>query len=749
MTITSQLNRISFACNGVTTVFPITYSFAAAEDLIVLEVLLTTGAQTVKTLNSDYTITGTIDSAGHYPNGGNVVATIAPPGTVSWVVFRDPVPTQKVSLTEGGALPVKASIEFPLDYLTMIEQRTRDLIARGLVQPDGDTVNITRLPTKVTRASSFLAFDANGNPISAPGTSSTLTPVSAFMLTMLDDVDAPTARATIGAAPLASPAFTGTPSMPTGATGVTQVTGDNDTSLATTGFTQQEISAAAVTNPRIPVRQTVLTGKVDANGAANWLKNGTGLQIDYDATLTPVVLAMANGYNASGEVDTLVVISADATNKFGTLLASTTSFLFADYLSASTITGAATIIPPQYGEVYDQTQNVLLHFDGSNGATVTTDDYGNTWTFIGNGKLDTAQKQFGSASAILDGTGDYVDWTPTLPARFAQQGVGWTIEGWIRFNVLPISTEHMRIWNTGQSATNFGMLLSLFNNAGTIKLELSLSSNGTSADIVSLQVGTNTTWAINTWYHVAVTYDPIAGKYYCYFNGVQDQSVTSTLQIAQALKVRLGGAIDGTAKDFNGWQDEVRISPCVRYPNGNTFTPSASAFTVGGHFFSIPQMKMYEVTAASGAAGTDPSFTSRATRLFVGDCDAAGAAITTTRSYAYRGRYASLDTLIPAGATRTAFIANLGVRPLVEPEIFMRCYTAEANFRPGDIMRFIVTVTAALSIPAHVFIEDRNILSFVTGSNAPVTSVVNRTTGAAVSVTSTNFKMFVTSQRGW
>jgi hypothetical protein len=198
MTISSTLNRITFACNGITVTFPITYPFFAQADLVVLETVITTGAQTTKTLNSDYTITGTTDAAGHYPNGGNVVAAVAPAGTVAWTVYRDPATTQLVSLTEGGQLPVKASIEAPLDYVTMLEQRSRDLVSRSLTQPDGDSATITRLPAKVIRASSFLAFDANGNPISAPGTSSTLSPVSAYILTLLDDVDAATARGTLG-----------------------------------------------------------------------------------------------------------------------------------------------------------------------------------------------------------------------------------------------------------------------------------------------------------------------------------------------------------------------------------------------------------------------------------------------------------------------------------------------------------------------------------------------------------------------
>jgi hypothetical protein len=46
-------------------------------------------------------------------------------------------------------------------------------------------------------------------------------------------------------APLASPTFTGTPSLPTGTTGVTQTAGTNNTTLATTAFVTAAVPAAA------------------------------------------------------------------------------------------------------------------------------------------------------------------------------------------------------------------------------------------------------------------------------------------------------------------------------------------------------------------------------------------------------------------------------------------------------------------------------------------------------------------------
>ena len=60
-----------------------------------------------------------------------------------------------------------------------------------------------------------------------------------------------TASATIpiadvtGAAPLASPTFTGTPSLPTGTTAITQSAGNNTTAIATTAFVTTAVAAAS------------------------------------------------------------------------------------------------------------------------------------------------------------------------------------------------------------------------------------------------------------------------------------------------------------------------------------------------------------------------------------------------------------------------------------------------------------------------------------------------------------------------
>ena len=164
MTVTNQLNRATLDGNGLATVVPISFPFHSAEDLVVVQTVLATGTETTKILNTDYTVTGTPDAAGHYPNGGEVVFTAAPLSTVRMTVYRNPPMLQGVVLQETGKIPVKAAIESPLDKLTMISQRLSERVDRALQLSDGDTAALGRLPAKTVRASRYLGFDGDGNP---------------------------------------------------------------------------------------------------------------------------------------------------------------------------------------------------------------------------------------------------------------------------------------------------------------------------------------------------------------------------------------------------------------------------------------------------------------------------------------------------------------------------------------------------------------------------------------------------------
>ena len=199
MTISSNIPRVPFACNGVTTDFPFPYPVFNLDDLTVIETVTLTGVETPKVTPTDWIAPETPEADGSYPLGVTLRFLVAPPSTVGLTIINDPDATQPVDLTDNGALPVDSQVERPLDRVTLIIQRVLDKINRTLRQPEGDAVQIGLLPAKVLRVSKYAGYDGNGDPVSldAPtGTSIT----TAFSQTLLDDATAAAARATLEAA---------------------------------------------------------------------------------------------------------------------------------------------------------------------------------------------------------------------------------------------------------------------------------------------------------------------------------------------------------------------------------------------------------------------------------------------------------------------------------------------------------------------------------------------------------------------
>ena len=157
MTISTTDSRISYNGNGVTTVFAFPYRFLANADLVVVEVS-STGVETVKTLTTDYTLTGAGDDA-----GGSVTMLVAPASGTRLVIYRDTEVVQETDYTSGDAFPAE-SHERALDRLTMILQEKTPGAAgatRAIQIPIGDPGDVnTVLPPSIARLDKFLVFDA-------------------------------------------------------------------------------------------------------------------------------------------------------------------------------------------------------------------------------------------------------------------------------------------------------------------------------------------------------------------------------------------------------------------------------------------------------------------------------------------------------------------------------------------------------------------------------------------------------------
>lgn len=234
--------------------------------------------------------------------------------------------------------------------------------------------------------------------------------------------------------------------------------------------------------------------------------------------------------------------------------------------------------------------NALLHFDGADASTTVTDSGSSsyTWSAFGNAQLDTAAFKFGSASLLLDGTGDYIRSTSVTSL-----GAGsWTINVHVRWNSLPASGTRQQIARVVTSlGASAAVGLWLDNTGGTIRPFWGLSSAGASYDIRTPAIGTRTTWSTGTWYHFELTFD--GSTYRLFVEGTLDSSTTSSTAVAGSLSGVYFGADDTAAAPLNGWMDEIRIVIGTAAHTANFTAPSTA--------YSLTPANMTLVTDAQTA----------------------------------------------------------------------------------------------------------------------------------------------------
>lgn len=103
--------------------------------------------------------------------------------------------------------------------------------------------------------------------------------------------------------------------------------------------------------------------------------------------------------------------------------------------------------------------SLLLHCNGTNASTTFTDGSPTpkTVTAFGNAQISTARSQFGGASGLFDGSGDYLtagaaaDWK-----HLHDDSVDYAIEGWVYWSG---GTSDLTILSTAAGSADVGMLL--------------------------------------------------------------------------------------------------------------------------------------------------------------------------------------------------------------------------------------------------------------------------------------------------
>lgn len=237
-----------------------------------------------------------------------------------------------------------------------------------------------------------------------------------------------------------------------------------------------------------------------------------------------------------------------------------------------------------YDTYYDSV-TLLLHCDGTDASTTFTDNSRTpkTVTANGNAQIDTAQSQWGGASGLFDGTGDFL----SIPdnSEFDPASGDFQIEFWIR----PTSVTGVQNILGKRLTAGYGPY-SILLNGTAINARYSTTGSAWVDTLIS-----TTVLAINTWYFV--TFGRSGTNMYLGVGASQeDLGTVSGSLMSNTAGIYIGGGSDGSSP-FSGHLDDIRITkgiwrginlPTEAFPDS---APPPLIYTKGMRSsYELPQM---------------------------------------------------------------------------------------------------------------------------------------------------------------
>lgn len=296
------------------------------------------------------------------------------------------------------------------------------------------------------------------------------------------------------------------------------------------------INSATGVNLNIPTNASVA---LPIGSVVNVLQKGAG-RINFQAANGVTVLSPLSQTSSAGQYynNILSKIATDTWHIDGNLLGT----------------------DPNYSQV-----STLLHFNGTNGTQVFTDNGPSTLTFTASTAspvLTTTDPKFGTASLSLVGTaGHYVSCSTGTPFAFGTSD--FTIEFWVNRT----NSACYLFGNIAASlATNYAASIT---GGGTL---------GFQSGTATLNVTGTTVIALNTWTHLAIA--RAGSTIRLFVNGALDVSaaISSNFSTVSAFAIGAPGTIAGGFQGFAGKIDEFRIT--------NGFARYTQAFNVATAEFS-------------------------------------------------------------------------------------------------------------------------------------------------------------------
>jgi len=218
------------------------------------------------------------------------------------------------------------------------------------------------------------------------------------------------------------------------------------------------------------------------------------------------------------------------------------------------------------GDVYFPQTKLLLPFDGSNGATTTSDlsDSNHSITFNTSDTVSTAQSKFGGSSAYV------TSYIRTSSSDVCNMGTGeFTIEGWFYFTSFSNNFSFFDQWAADAS----GNWQIWHSTASAGKIRWFYSGN--------TWFLSTTTLSLNQWYHLAFVRS--SGVLKIYINGTADVTTASfSSQYGKTGTLWMGKQHVNSSGTPLYYIDDIRVTKGVARYTGNFTPPTTAHLTQAG-----------------------------------------------------------------------------------------------------------------------------------------------------------------------
>ena len=216
---------------------------------------------------------------------------------------------------------------------------------------------------------------------------------------------------------------------------------------------------------------------------------------------------------------------------------------------------------------------------------------------LGNARVDTSVKKFGTGSLYFDGTGDYLSVPSTSQFNFGRGN--WTVEFWVYPMAYGGTIVGGQLFGTTNGTTT-GYSITLGQDINTFRV----ISNASGVWADDLFAGTGNGPSLNTWTHFAVVRDGSVLAIYKNGTRVATKTDISTYNFSGTTAV-IGRFNEGAnTRDFNGYIDDLRVTRNIARYTSNFNVPTAPYPIEGtGYRQSSASVSIEYLLIAGGGAG--------------------------------------------------------------------------------------------------------------------------------------------------